>query len=162
MEQLLLSFATWLESTRFSEAMTYRGVWPTVEAIHFLGLTLLLGTVVFLDLRMLGVAKQLPLGPLHQLVLPWALTGFGIMLITGTLLTVGMATNYVGNWAFYLKVFAMLLAGVNALAFYLTVSREVEALGPGQDAPPLAKMIAGASMFLWFSVLTFGRFISLY
>jgi hypothetical protein len=160
--EFLQSFALWLESTKLSDAMIYPWVWPTVEVFHFVGLTLLLGTIIPLDLRMLGMAKQLPLGPLHQLVLPWAFAGFGISLTTGTLLVVGMATAYVGNMAFYLKLLAILLGGVNALVFYLTVSREVESLGPGDDAPPLAKVIAGSSLFLWLSVITFGRSIALY
>ena len=157
----LRTFAFWLESTRLSDSMIYPWVWPTVEAFHFLGLTLLLGTIMLFDLRLLGVAKRLPAGPLHQMV-PWGIAGFCISLISGTLLFVGMAVTYVDNLMFQLKLLALLLAGVNVLLFYLTVSRKALALGPGQDAPLLAKTIAGSSLFLWFAVICFGRYIALY
>jgi hypothetical protein len=68
----------------------------------------------------------------------------------------------VDNLMFQLKLLALLLAGLNVLLFYLTVFRKVEALGPGEDAPPLAKLIAGSSLFLWFAVICFGRYIALY
>ena len=160
--EFLQSFALWLESTRLHPVMTYPWVWPTLEAIHFFGLALLLGAIIPLDLRMLGMAKQLPLGPLHQLALPWAITGFALSLITGGLFIVGHATSYVGNTALYLKLGALLLTGVNVLVFYLTSFRKAEAVGPGEDAPLPAKMVAAASLFLWFSVITLGRMIGIY
>ncbi|HEY4580658.1 MAG TPA: DUF6644 family protein [Candidatus Acidoferrales bacterium] len=161
MDDFILSFAKWLETTTLHPVMHYRGVWPTLEAFHFVGLMLLLGTVLLLDLRMLGVAKQLPLGSLHQLVLPWALAGFGVSLITGICFIIGFATDYVGNIAFYLKLGALLLLGINALIFYVTpIHREVAAVAPGEDAPAAAKMIATISVFLWFSVIALGRLIA--
>jgi hypothetical protein len=157
----LQSFAFWLETTRLHPVMHYPWVWPTLEAIHFIGITLLLGPVLLLDLRMLGVAKQLPVGPLHRLV-PWALFGFVLALITGTCFIIGSATAYLGNTALYLKIPAILLAGVNALAFYVTRTyRKVQDLGPGDDAPAPAKAIAFVSLFLWFSVITLGRMIGI-
>ena len=162
MQPLLQSFASWLENQGFFAFAHLRGVWPTLEAFHFVGLTLLLGSVLLLDLRMLGVAKQLPCGPVHRLTLRWAFVGFGLMVVTGFLLMAGKATAFlVDNPAFYLKLLAILLAGVTALVFYFTVHREVEAVGPGQDAAPLAKAIAGTSLFLWLSVITFGRYMAL-
>ena len=161
MQPLLQSIGLWLEHYFFPLAHL-RGLWPTLEAIHFVGLTLLLGSVLLLDLRMLGVAKQLPCGPVHRLTLTWAFVGFGLMAVTGFTLMAGKATAFlVDNPAFYLKMLALFLAGLNALAFYLTVHLEVEAVGPGEDAPPLAKAIAGISLFLWFSVITFGRYMAL-
>jgi hypothetical protein len=158
----LQSFAAWLETTRLHPVITYPWVWPTLEAIHFIGLALLLGAIIPLDLRMLGMAKQVPLGPLHQLALPWAVTGFTLCLATGSLFIVGQATSYVGNMALYLKLGALLLTGLNVLLFYTTaISRRVEAVGPGQDAPLPAKMVAATSLFLWFSVITLGRMIGI-
>jgi len=160
-QPLLQSFASWLENVGFFAFAHLRAVWPTLEALHFVGLALLLGSVLLLDLRMLGVAKQLPCGPVHRLTLRWAFVGFSIMAVTGFLLMAGKATAYlVDNVAFYLKLLGILLAGVNALVFYSTAAfRAVETLGPGEDAPPLAKAVAGASMFLWLSVITFGRYL---
>ena len=64
------------------------------------------------------------------------------------------------NLAFQLKMLFMALAGINILAFYLTgVSRAVDALGPGDDAPMSAKIIGAVSLFLWIGVIYFGRMI---
>jgi hypothetical protein len=158
----MLSFAQWLESAGLRTVMHIRWMWPTLEAIHFLGLALLLGPVLMLDLRMLGVAKQFPAGPLHKFV-PWSLAGFGLALITGVSFILGRPTNYVDNIFLYLKIPALLLAGTNALLFYLTrTNQRVDLLGPGEDAPLAAKIFAGASMFLWFSVIALGRMIGIY
>ena len=78
---------------------------------------------------MLGVAKQLPTGPLHKFV-PWSFAGLALALITGVCFILGRPTNYVDNWFLYLKLPALFLAGLNALLFYLTkTNQRVQALG---------------------------------
>jgi len=145
---------------KFAELMTAsKWWWAFMMDMHFVGLALLIGTVGILDLRMLGFAKQIPIDPLHRLI-PWAMAGFGINLVTGILAFTGMGNYYTYDWAFWLKMLAILLLGLNVAAFYLTGAFEsVEGLGPGDDAPPLAKFIAATSLFLWFAVITLGRYI---
>jgi uncharacterized membrane protein len=133
--------------------------WAFMMDMHFIGLALLVGTIGILDLRMLGFAKNLPIGPLHRLA-PWALVGFGINLVTGVLAFIGMPTFYTYDMAFWLKMLAIMLLGLNVAAFYLTDTfQNVEQLGPGEDAPLLAKFIAATSLFLCFAVIAFGRYI---
>jgi hypothetical protein len=133
--------------------------WAFMMDLHFVGLVLLIGTVGVLDLRMLGFMKQIPIGALHRLV-PWGMAGFGINLVTGILAFTGMDQYYTYDWAFWLKMLAIMLLGLNVAAFYLTDAFEsVEHLGPGEDAPPLAKFIAATSLVLWFTVITLGRYI---
>lgn len=148
---------------RVAEVMTAsKWWWAFMMDLHFVGLVLLVGTVGILDLRMLGFAKQIPLGPLHRLV-PWAMLGFGLNLVTGVLAFTGMDNYYTYNWAFWFKMLAIMLLGLNVAAFYLTGAfASVEALGAGEDAPPLAKFIAGSSLFLCFAVITLGRYIQSY
>jgi uncharacterized membrane protein len=145
---------------RFAEVMTAsKWWWAFIMDMHFVGLVLLIGTVGIMDLRLLGFVKQIPFAPLHRL-LPWALVGFGINLVTGVLAFTGMDQFYTYDWAFWLKMVAIMLLGLNAAVFYVTGAFEsVAGLGPGEDAPPLAKFIAGTSLFLWFSVITLGRYI---
>jgi len=149
--------------SKFAELMTAsKWWWAFMMDLHFVGLALVIGTVGFLNLRMLGFAKQIPIGPVHQL-LPWAMAGFGINLVTGVLAFTGMDQYYTYNWAFWLKMFAIMLLGLNVAAFYLTGAFEsVKGLEAGDDAPPLAKFIAAASLFLWFAVITLGRYIQSY
>jgi hypothetical protein len=74
-----------------------------------------------------------------------------------------MPAYYAFDVAFWLKILAVLLLGLNAVVFYLTDAfRSVERLGPGDDAPRLAKLVAGSSLFLWFAVITLGRYIQSY
>jgi len=148
---------------KFAELMTTsKWWWAFMMDLHFVGLALLIGTVGMLDLRMLGVAKQIPVSSLHSLV-PWAMAGFGLNLITGVLAFTGMDQYYTYDWAFWIKMLVIMLLGLNAAAFYLTDAFEsVEGLGPGGDAPPLAKFIAGSSLFLWIGVITLGRYIQSY
>ena len=146
--------------TKFTDLMAAnKWWWAFLMDLHFIGLALLIGTIGVLDLRMLGVAKQLPIGPLHRLV-PWAMAGFGINVVTGILAYIGMSDYYAYNVAFWLKMLAVLLLGLNAAAFYLTgIFQAVEDLGPGEDAPLPAKFIAATSLFLWFAVIAMGRYI---
>ena len=133
--------------------------WAFMMDLHFIGLALLIGTVGILNLRVLGFAKQLPGGPLHRLT-PWAMGAFGINALTGVLAFIGMPDYYTFNVAFWLKILALLLLGLNLAAFYLTDAfHSVEHLGPGEDAPRLAKVFAATSLVLWFAVIALGRYI---
>ncbi len=136
--------------------------WAFMMDLHFIGLALLIGTVGILNLRVLGFEKRLTGASLHRLM-PWAMAGFGINVLTGTLAFIGMPSYYAFDAAFWLKILAVLLLGLNAAVFYLTDAFEsVERLGPGQEAPRLAKVVAGSSLFLWFAVITLGRYIQSY
>jgi uncharacterized membrane protein len=145
---------------KFSDAMTYSKWWWTfMMAAHFLGLILIVGTVGLFDIRIMGFLKQLPIAPLHRL-LPWGLAGLAVNIVTGLLAFAGRPENYIFSIALWLKILALLLLGLNAAAFYLTnVFGEVENLGAGEDAPISAKLIAASSLFLWFAVITMGRYI---
>ena len=145
---------------KFSDAMTFSKWWWTfMMAAHFLGLILIVGTVGLFDIRIMGFLKQFPIAPLHRL-LPWGLAGLAVNIVTGMLAFAGRPENYIFSIALWLKILALLLLGLNAAAFYLTnVFGEVENLGAGEDAPISAKLIAASSLFLWFAVITMGRYI---
>ena len=131
-------------------------MWPTCETLHFIGLTLLVGVVLLVDLRVLGVLKGVSFASLHRL-LPWAAFGFGVNVITGILFFVGIPGQYTRNVAFYWKLALVMLAGVNAL--YFTLLEEPWALGPGEDAPLTAKIAAASAMILWVGVMYFGSML---
>ena len=158
----------WLRWPSLEVFMALPWAWPLCETFHFIGLCLLVGIVGMFDLRVLGVAKGLPLASLKRL-LPWGVFGFVLCLITGGLFVGGIRANLAGDHALdvimrdiwlQLKLIFIFLAGINLLAFYLTgMARTVDTLGPVDDAPPLAKVIAGTSLFLWIGVVVFGRLI---
>ncbi len=141
--------------------------WPLNEIVHFAGIILLVGIVGVYDLRLLGVARAIPVAALSRL-LPWAVFGFVITTITGLMFTTGIYANIriepgtvlVNDGYLQLKLVFYFLAGINLFAFYRTgVARAVDNLGPGDDAPPIAKAFAGASLFCWIAVMYWGRIL---
>ena len=133
--------------------------WAFMMDLHFMGLVLVVGTIGLLHLRVLGFAKRLPIAPLNRLV-PWGLVGVGINVITGMLAFIGMSAYYTFNIAFILKIGVLLLAAASLALFYATRAfKECAAVGPGDDAPLQAKLLAGASLVLWFAVIVLGRYI---
>jgi hypothetical protein len=131
-------------------------MWPTCETLHFVGLSLLLGVVFLVDLRVLGFMKGVSFASLHRL-LPWAAVGFGINIFTGMLFFVGIPGQYIHNPAFYWKVGLVMLAGLNAL--YFTVLDEPWELGPGEDASMTAKFAAASAVILWVAVMYCGSML---
>jgi hypothetical protein len=142
-------------------ANDYRWTWPIAESLHFSGLVLLAGTVGAFDLRLLGVIKGLRPADLHRL-LRFGIAGFGVIVITGLLFISGAPEQYFYNSAFHLKVIALTAMGINVLLFYSLEFRTVRALGPDDDAPRAAKVMAGISLFLLVAVMLFGRMLTFF
>lgn len=147
--------------TPISEFMQTTWGWPAMESLHFIGLALLLGPIVTFDLRLLGVARHVPMAALHRFV-PFGICGFALSVLTGTMFLMTEPDQYIYNPAFHLKVVFLAVAGINALTFYLVAGRR--ALGPGAsaDAPRVAKIIALLSLTLWFGIVVSGRLITFY
>jgi len=133
-----------------------RWMWPTCETLHFVGLCLLFGVALVVDVRMLGLLRSVPYAALHKL-LPWGILGFGLNLVTGMLFFVGDPAQYTQNIAFQWKLALILLAGINVL--YFTVFDAPWALKPGDDAPFAAKFAAGSAIVLVVGVMYFGRML---
>ena len=154
------AYARWISHTPINSFVVgLRWTWAVCETLHFIGMALLIGVVGLLDARMLGMFKRLPIGPLERLV-PWGVAGFVINAVTGFLFFAGAPGQYIHNSVFWYKMLFIAIAGVNVGIFYLTgLSRRVDRLGPGEDAPLAAKAIAASSLFLWFGVIFWGRML---
>jgi hypothetical protein len=134
-------------------------IWPILEDLHFIGLILLFGSIGVVNLRILGFLKQLPVAAVHRFI-PWGIAGFAINIVTGLLFYLGMPGFYNMNFVFQLKMITIMVAGGLLLLFYCTSTfRSLEHLGPGEEAPPLAKVIAASSIVLWIVVIVLGRYI---
>jgi hypothetical protein len=132
--------------------------WPASETVHFLGLSLIFGVLLAVNLRILGVMKQVPFADVHRL-LPWGMLGFGANLITGMLFFVGQPKQYLDSAPFYWKILFLMIAGANFL--YLTVFRKAWTEHPESrwDATLADKAMAVLSMFSWLVVLYGGRML---
>jgi hypothetical protein len=131
-------------------------MWPTCETLHFIGLSLLMGVVLLIDLRMLGVMKSVSFPALHRL-LPWGILGFGLNVMTGLLFFIGMPDQYSNSVPFQWKMVLVLIAGANAL--YFTMFDEVWVLTPGDDAPMQAKVAAMSAVVLWIAIMWCGNML---
>jgi uncharacterized membrane protein len=135
----------------------YKWAWAACETVHFIGLCLLFGVVLLVDLRMLGFLKGISYSALHRL-LPWGILGFGVNVLTGMFFFVGAPTTfYVTNATFFWKLALILVGGANCL--YFTVFEQVWTVGPG-DAPPMfARIAAAAGILLWTGVIFCGQML---
>ncbi|MEO8938801.1 MAG: hypothetical protein ABI277_15015, partial [Burkholderiaceae bacterium] len=93
-------------------------LYPTVETIHIVGLALLFGSIVVADLRLLGLRRNVALGPLMSLVLPTSLASLLLVIPTGLLLFAAHANDLIGNTAFVVKMCLLFAAAINALMFH--------------------------------------------
>jgi hypothetical protein len=131
-------------------------VFPVVESIHICGFTLLVGTIVILDLRLLGLRlRQQPISQLARALSPWIWAGLILQLTTGPYLFSGDPYEYVQIAAFRVKMLLFLLA----LIFHFTVIRMATA--PSRDSAPLGWRWPAAvvSLGLWVSVMLAGLWI---
>jgi len=135
--------------------------WPVIESLHFIGLSLLLGTVGLFDLRLLGFGKNIPLAALHKLV-PFGVLGFFLNVITGIMFVTTVPDQYIYNPAVQSKLIFMAFAGVNMLLFYQLSYRQVSGDNPGDSALNKARVFALVSLVCWLGVITCGRLITFY
>ncbi len=133
-------------------------LWPILEIFHFFGLSLLIGGLLLIDLRLAGHFRILNPAATHKLI-PVVLLGFVLNLITGTLFFYGDPVTYASNAVFQLKMVLIMLAGLNALFYYWKVHPVMENWNADSDSPPVAKAVAYASLAIWTIVLLCGRLI---
>jgi hypothetical protein len=144
--------------------MSSSWVLPVCESLHFIGMAMLVGIVGVFDLRLLGMAKRLPVAPLQRLM-PWALLGFVLSLGSGVVFITANPRQYLAplSLSFVAKMFFILLACLNVLFFYASgLKRAVDGVDAGQDAPLGAKVSAVVSLFLWAGVMYWGRVLQFF
>ena len=107
-----MEFLVWLENTPIANAIrTIPWLYPAFETGHYIGLSLLVGGIMLIDLRVLGIARGLPLKSMIGL-LPFVWAGFIINVLTGSMLFIYGATNFGTNGAFLLKMAFMVRGGL--------------------------------------------------
>jgi hypothetical protein len=131
-------------------------VWPTCETLHFLGMSLMFGVLLIVNLRLVGWLRGMSFASVHRL-LPFGLIGFGINFITGMFFFIAASEQYTQNVAFHYKVILLMLAGVNYLV--LTVYDEAWALPASAEAPLSGKLLGASALVLSIGVMYFGRML---
>ena len=135
--------------------------WPFCEIVHFTGLCLLMMSVGMFDLRLLGVARGIPVSALHRLI-PFGVAGWVMCVITGFMFFMSAPGQYLYNPAFQTKMMLMAVAGANMVLFYMTTAAALKTTGP-EDLPlTRARLAAWVSLSCWLGVITCGRLITFF
>ena len=157
-----MSLTAFLESLQQSHlATTIRDsllLFPLLEAVHVIALTLVFGTIMIVDLRLLGIAgTDRPYGKVSSDLLKWTWGAFALAAVTGSFMFITNARVYADNPFFRAKFVLMALAGLNMLVFQLTMARDEADWGRGRRAPARGRIAAVLSLLLWLGVIGMGR-----
>jgi len=149
----------WIRETPLGAAMRETpGLFPACEMAHFIGLSMLMGVMIVVDLRILGVFRQASYSSVLKL-LPFAVAGFVINLLSGICFIACNPFLYFTNPLFFAKLGLVLLGGLNALGFTIGEHKQIAGL-PSEAAAPLpARIMAVASLGVWTLVLLAGRLL---
>ncbi len=131
---------------------THPWAYPALEALHILGIALLLGNLVLIELRVWGRGATLPVQALARLSLGLAVLGFGLAMVTGGLMFVSQALELIANRAFVIKMLLVMMAGINASVLH--------ARGGLSKLDGWAKAQTALSLLIWVSVVALGRAIA--
>jgi hypothetical protein len=158
----LFQFCQWLNDTTFSTALRESTLmFPIVESVHTLAITLVVGTVAMVDLRLLGfVLRKEPVSKVAGQILPLTWIGFAVMLISGLMLFAAEAAKCYHNPAFRLKLILLVLVGLNPLIFHFTIFKSVDRWDEVPRTPGRARLAAVLSLSLWSGIIVAGRAIA--
>jgi hypothetical protein len=150
-----------LEGTGLAQALRHSvWVYPLVNAAHLLGVALLLGAILPLDLRLLGAWPSVPVSPLWRVLTQTATVGLVLAITFGALLFITRASEYVASGLFLTKMLVVAAATMNAVALRVIDGGELSRLGATRGKLPGHVRIAGVvSLFAWLTALILGRLV---
>jgi hypothetical protein len=145
--QPIVALTAWAAPIR-----THPWAYPALEVVHLVGIALLIGNLVALELRVWGRGVALPVAALAKLSLSLALSGFALAAITGSLMFASNAQELIANRAFVFKIVLLMAAGANAGVFH--------ARGGLGKLDAVARAQTALSLLIWFAVVAMGRAIA--
>jgi hypothetical protein len=157
----LLQLVAYLEKSALAENIRENDVlFPTIESVHVLSICLVVGSILIVDLRLVGLASvRRAASSVLSTILPLTWSAFAIAITSGSLMFISNATKYLSNDFFVCKMILIGVAGVNMAIFHLVSVRNLH-LWDHSLNPPLQARLAGAfSILLWISVVACGRWI---
>jgi hypothetical protein len=151
----------WMAATQFSLLLQDWAIWlsPLCEILHFIGLSLLIGAAGFLDLRLLGVIRGIPVIAALEFA-PWAMAGFVTNAITGFLFIWIDPSLYLRSSTWWAKVLFIVIAVGNVAIFERSsLGARARRIAAGEDTTTAMKIVAGTSLASWLLVMYFGRML---
>jgi uncharacterized membrane protein len=149
----------WLQTSSLA-VFIHQTKWAftTIEVVHVIAISLVIGTIAIVDLRLLGLAStKRAFTELAREVLPFTWAAFVLAAIAGSLLFISQATEYFVNTTFWIKMSIMVLAGINMLIFEFITVRSVQKWDLEPSPPLPARLAGGISLACWVLVFIFGR-----
>jgi len=136
----------WIEHSPVGELLrNSRVLFPFIESIHLIGLALFVGTLLLIDMGLLGLAmRRQPIQQVAAALAPWTWGGFGLLLLTGPVMFTAQAAKWHDNPVFWFKMLLLIVA----TTFQLSVRRKITS-GNSLLRPVTAKLIGAASLILW-------------
>ena len=135
-------------------------LFPLIESTHVFGLAVVFGTILVIDLRLLGIASSgRPFGRVASDIFKLTWTAFAITALTGALMFTTNARVYYHNVFFRTKMLLLLLTAINMLVFELTAGRQIHRWEKSPSAPPIGKVVASLSLAIWIGIICMGRII---
>ena len=152
------AFWTSLENLPIAARIAESAWFPFLESIHVITAAFVLGSILMVDLRLLGLAaRHHPVSRVTKEVVPWTLGACAFSVLTGLGMFITRASFYVDNRAFQIKMALLVLAGINMAVFHLVTARGI-ARWDTATATPAASRFAGAfSLLLWIGIMLAGR-----
>ena len=156
----VLSFFQWCDASALGTAIrNSQWLFPVIEAVHLLGLALMGGLVLLVDMRLMGLAMpRKPVAALAREIQPWLISALAVMLTTGLLLYTSETMKLYYNGAFRMKMAFL----SSAILYTFTVRRTVLAADEARVGPVWGKLVAIVSIALWAGVGIGGRAIGFY
>jgi hypothetical protein len=154
-----------IENSGLGQAMRqWLWLYPSVEIVHVVGIALLFGSIAVLDLRLLGLGRNISVRSLGRHVLPWTAGSFLLIVPSGLMMFTAHASDFISSPVFVLKMCLIMAGGMNAALFHAITyrtadvwdSEEMRKLPP----PPSARLAGALSLLLWISVIACGRLLA--
>ncbi len=135
-------------------------LFPLIESVHVLSICLVVGSILVVDLRLLGLAStNRPVSRITSGILPLTWSAFAVAVASGLLLFISNATKYLENGYFVAKIFLICAAGLNMAVFHAISAKDLPRWENEAALPLPARLAGGLSILLWVSVVTCGRWI---
>ena len=157
----LSEFISYFEDSALADNIRENDLlFPLIESVHVVSICLVVGSILVIDLRLLGLASlNRPVGRITNAILPLTWSAFAVAAVSGLLLFVSNATKYLDNGYFVAKVLLICAAGLNMVVFHGISAKHLPRWENEAALPLPARLARGLSILLWVAVVTCGRWI---
>jgi len=158
----ILNHPYWITIENWPISWEIGGTWlfPFLESIHVIAATMVLGSILMVDLRLLGVAaKRYSITTMSSELAPWSWGAFAVATVTGVGMFITRAASHVVNPAFQWKMFLLLLAGINMVVFHYRIYKNISNWDTAYKIPVNVRMFGASSLIIWAGVMLSGRWV---